>query len=753
MDMTPDHKEIVRRIRRSVHTVKGAGAVIGLSTVSGWGHTMEDFLDWLFEGANQITPDIVSLLMESGDLLAGIIANPRDPQKPRAAALKSRYGKIMGESGAEEPPAKPSSSEPAPDQDEAVPPPFAAEEQQLDVFSKVQTLRVGTERVDQIVNLISELMISASALERQMTIFTDVLGDLEISKDRLRGIAREMEREYEVKALESLKPVPGSKAPRPVSDPDALSQEFEDFDSLELDRYSKLSMIIRTLNESVIDVRTISNRMVNLFSDFDGHLTRQRVLLSEVQDKMMGIRMLPMGSLSNKLRRTVREISSKLKKKIRLVIEGEDIELDRMVWDKITDPLMHLLRNAADHGVERPDVRRKIGKPPTALIHLTASREGNQVVIRMTDDGGGLNYEGIRRKAIRGGFIREGSIISKKDLAALIFKPGLSTCDTISEVSGRGVGMDVVRENVQDLKGTVQVLSQESKGTQFIIRIPLTLAAVRALLFTLGPQIFAVALSEIREIVRASSDNLIRGPQDAVIIGNEILPLHPLRHLLHITGGSDESPSPIVLVVEAGGKREALEIDAIVGQQEIVIKNTGSHLRYIKGISGVTIIGDGGVVPILNVSELISGEAGVSGAIEGGAADFDAMTVREKPLSILVVDDSISIRQVISRLMEDQGWAVRTAKDGLDALDKLKEGRSDLIILDIEMPRMNGYELLGTLSEDPDFQNIPVVMLTSRATAKHRDKALSLGAKGFMGKPFKNDEFIDLIIQLTRSRR
>ncbi|MFW6372967.1 MAG: Hpt domain-containing protein [Thermodesulfobacteriota bacterium] len=753
--MTADQKEIVRQIRRYVHTIKGSAAVIGLPTVSAWGHTMEDFLDWLYEGASTIDPDILEVLTESGDLLAAIIADPVDPQTPKTRLLQNRFTTLIGAgaaaaSGSEQPPdAAPPAPPTAPPSAEPVC--REPDDAGIDLFSKQQTLRVGSDRVDELVNLLGELMIAASGFEQQMTRLTHEIAELETARKRIRELARDLEVGFEVKALgglsQSTVAAAATAAPGPLGD-------FDDFDDLELDRYSELSRIIRHLNESAIEVGAGYNRLTHLHGEFDGHLNRQRVVLSELQDKMMQIRMLPMSTLTNKLRRTIREVSKILGKQIRLSIIGEEIELDRLVWDKITDPLMHLLRNAADHGIEFPQDREQAGKPATATLEISADREGNQVVIRISDDGAGLDYPVIRRKAIKAGLLNPDREITEEALAALIFKPGFSTRDAISEVSGRGVGMDVVRENIQALKGTVRVASWPGKGTRFTIRIPLTLAAVRALLFTVGNRRFALSLNEIREIIRVEPGQWIHRPRPALRIGESLIPLYSLAALLGLetegkTGSESDSP-PIVLVAAVGDRRKALKIDSLLGQQEIVIKSTGSHLRYVRGISGVTILGDGSVVPILNLPELIGEQAGLSTARPDTRFEPAETAPQSKgPLSVLVVDDSVSIRQVVSRLIEAQGWRARTANDGIDALEKLGRARPDVIVLDIEMPRMNGYEFLSALNSTSEYRDIPVVMLTSRTTGKHRERALSLGAKGFAAKPFNNEEFVDLILKLT----
>ena len=736
--MTPSQKEIIRQIRRSVHTLKGASAVVGIPNIPSFAHSAEDLLDWLYEEAQEITPEMVAILTDSADLLERLVANPNDAQEGKASSLKAQYEAVMGKSDAVQMPAD--DGQEAEDSEEE-----ARDRLSDPLLHPTQTIRVPMERVDELVNLIGELIIATSAFDQKMETFTDAVNELELSRDRLRDIARDMEVGYEVRALEDLGR--GSLRGFASAAPDTA---FGEFDALELDRYSQLSLIIRTLNESVIDVGALNTHLANLYSDLDGHLNRQRVLLSELQDKMMRVRMTPMQSIANKLRWTVRDVSKKLEKKIRLVIEGADIELDRGVWEKITDPLMHLLRNAADHGIESPDIRQAAGKPLIGTIRLAASREGNQVVIRITDDGAGLDYEAIRKTLRRAKLSEQPDRMTDEELASFIFQPGFSSREQVSKLSGRGVGMDVVRENIHELKGGVRVASWKGKGTRFTIRIPLTLAAVRALLFTVGGQTFAIALNEVREIIRISQSRITSQLEDVVRIGDEVLPLRHLATLLNTDRnhprptGTGDAAYPLIIVLESGGIRGAMVIESLVGQKEIVIKSTGSHLRYVRGIAGTTIMGDGSVVPILNVEELLHTEDSLTEpatpVTDGGI---------ESSLEIMVVDDSVSIRQVVSRLVEDQGWKVQTAKDGIEALECLRDRQPDLIVLDIEMPRMNGYEFLNAVKAQTAYRHIPVVVLTSRATMKHRDKALSLGARGFLVKPYDDDEFIDLVLNLT----
>ncbi len=764
--ISPDLREEIRRIRRSVHTLKGAAAVIGFQKFSTHAHRLEDLLDWLYEESQELSPQILKVLTESSDLLDRIIANPKATDTPEAESLRKQYQAILKTgSAAQKTAASPSRFDSRFDEDAAATvdlPTGAAADDITDIINAeeklpaesiedlnprfTRTLRVDMTRIDELVNLAGETFIALSAFDQKMEFFLEAVNNLELSRARLIKIARDLEVSYEVKALEQLKSLPFLSALN--ADNRLQAEQFVEFDSLELDRYSELNRIIRTLNESAVDVGAIHNQLSHLHSDFDGHLTRQRVVLSELQEKIMQVRMTPMSIITNKLRRTVREVSANLGKKVKLVISGENIELDRLIWEKITDPLMHLLRNAIDHGIESNDHRQAHGKPDPATVRLDAAREGNQVVIRIADDGAGLDFKNIRSTAQRMQLSDSVTEMTEDELARFIFYPGFSTSRKISEVSGRGVGMDVVKKNIQDLKGVITVASQKGQGAEFTIRIPLTLAAVRALLFTVGGHTYAIALSEITQILRLKTESILGPQRDILKLDDEVLPLYHMAELLP-TGVSESNSDSnlknlLALVLETGSGRAALVIDNLVGQREIVIKSLGSHLRRVRGISGATILGDGSVVPIINVEEFLRADTPIQ-----NEAHTDRDRIIEKPLEIMVVDDSVSIRKVVSRLLEDQGWKVQSAIDGMDALEKLRNCRPDLIVLDIEMPRINGFEFLGTIRSQADYETIPVVMLTSRTTSKHREKAFALGAKGFVAKPFNNEEFVHLILSLT----
>jgi len=521
-----------------------------------------------------------------------------------------------------------------------------------------------------------------------------------------------------------------------------------------LDRYSEFNLIIRNLMETAVDIGAIQSGLSNFHSDLDGYRNRQRLLFSELQDKLMRVRMTPMSVISQRLRRTVRETAAQLDKKVRLVIEGEHTELDRMVWEKLSDPLMHLLRNAVDHGIAQPEQRGTAGKPESGRVRISASYEGQQVVIRVTDDGAGIAYPSIREKVKQLQLTPRTDRLSNDELAEYIFYPGFSTRQNISEISGRGVGLDVVKEAIIGLNGSVRIAPAEStQGTEFVIRLPLTVAVVRALMISIDNHSIAVPLGDVKEILRVTPEQCTEQPEPSIKIGHELLPLHYLSSMFDpekIVPWKDASTTSFTtLIVDNGEWRGAVVVDRLLGQKEIVVKHLGSHLGTVRGVAGATIMGAGTVVPIINVFELFRSTSASNADIPKELeADFGADIDGDR-LDILIVDDSVSIRQVVSRLMRQQGWQVRTSRDGIEALEEVHRSRPDVVILDIEMPRMNGYEFLAAFRRLPDCKNTPVIMLTSRTGEKHRQKAETSGASGYVVKPYNDDEFIALVKRLT----
>ncbi|WP_310599243.1 Hpt domain-containing protein [Desulfobulbus sp.] len=743
-------KEEVRKIRRAVHTIKGASAVIGLRDISAYAHGVEDFLDWLYAGSRHLDPETVEILTNALDCLGLLVESPESVPMDRRTDLLRRLLAISRENKLEEP-----LVENLPDLSEASAVADATSltgsaDREADAAAPLQvaaseasrTIRINQNQLDVLINLANELLVGISGFDQNMGLFKKALEEMELTSRRLKDIALELETKFEVKALDQLsrhfvhidKTVADLKA----------SQSFSEFDALELDRYTQLNLIIRSLNESAIDVAAIHTNLGGVYSGIGGDIGRQHRVIRELQVQMMRTRLSPMATLSSRLNRTLRDVASRLGKRVRLVIEGERVELDRMVWEKLADPFMHLVRNAIHHGIESPEERQACGKPALATVTLAGRREGNHLVIRFSDDGRGLDFAAIREKARRFGLGHAVDQMDEEQLTELIFYPGFST-KTISEISGRGVGMDVVRANIKELQGSVTVETGAGAGTTFVLRVPLTLGVVRALLVKVGEVTYGIALNDIKDIHRLEQGSISFADKTCHIAG-ETVPWHSLTGLLGIAGLDPDEDHSLVLNMLADGRTIGLSIPQITGQKEIVIKGLGTHLRSVAGVSGAAVMGDGSIVPVLDIPELAQA---ASRAKHRAIASFNLEIPRA--FTVMIVDDSISIRRVMSRLVVANGWAPVEAKDGLDAVEQLEmaEVRPDCIVLDIEMPRMNGFEFLAKLPHVPGGKDIPVVMLTSRTSAKHQEKAMQLGARAFLNKPCKDEEFVDTVLRLT----
>ena len=751
--LSPEHREEIRKIRRAVHTIKGASAVIGMNHIASFAHGVEDFLDWMYEGTPQLDPVMVNALVESVDMLGMLVDSPETVTAERQADMHRRLsGFFLASDPLEMTEKSLSPAEPPPEAEEsAAADPVRMEKAEDDadaallqssVAESAKTIRINQAQLDTLINWTNELLVGVSGFDQNMGSFKNALSELELTTRRLKDIALELETKFEVKALDRMSErfVHLDASIADVK----TSQSFAEFDALELDRYTQLNLIIRSLNESAIDVAAISANLGGVYSGIGGDVSRQHRVIRELQVQMMRTRMSPMSILTSRLSRTMRDVASRLGKRVRLVVEGERVELDRMVWEKLADPFMHLIRNAVHHGVEPEAERLARNKPAIATLTLSGRREGNHIVLRFSDDGQGLDFAAIREKARLFGLRAAVDQMDERQLTELIFYPGFST-KTISEISGRGVGMDVVKENVKELQGSISVETEQGKGTTFVIRAPLNVGVVRALLVRIGEVTYGIPLNDVREIHRVEESAISR-EQGACTLAGATLPWYSLPALLGLGEGQGSVPRPLVLVLATLGRTITLSIPTISGQKEVVLKGLGTHLRAVPGVSGAAVMGDGSIVPVLDVPGLVE-EA--ERAEHAGALAFHLEI--PKTLTVMIVDDSISIRRVMSRLVSANGWAPVEAKDGLDAVEQLEmdEFRPDCIVLDIEMPRMNGFEFLAKLPNLPGGKDIPVIMLTSRTSGKHQEKAFQLGAKVFLNKPCKDEELVDAVLQLV----
>ena len=519
-----------------------------------------------------------------------------------------------------------------------------------------------------------------------------------------------------------------------------------------------MQQLSRALAESLNDLVSIQGLLENLTRESETLLLQQSRITTDLQEGLMRTRMVPFSGLVPRMRRIVRQAAQELGKRAELTVTGADAELDRTVLDRVTAPLEHMLRNAVSHGIEPPAERRRLGKDETGRVHVALAREGNEVVIRVSDDGAGMDLEAIRRKAIERGLLDPEARVDDDDLVRFIFEAGFSTASEVTQVAGRGVGMDVVNAEIKQLGGTLDIASRPGQGTTFTIRLPLTLAVSRALLVQVGEDMYAVPLSSIEGVVRMDRATLERfyGSEEAVTYeyaGNR----YRVEYLGRLLGtcdpvlAGDRARFP-VLLVRAGEHRTALQVDTIMGAREIVVKSVGPQISTVRGISGATILGDGRVVLILDVGPLVRMGGTVTVHLPPPEEERPEAEA-ERPVTVMVVDDSITMRRVTARLLERNHMKAVTAKDGVDALAKLQESIPDVILLDIEMPRMDGYELATHIRNEERLRHIPIIMITSRTGAKHRERAAEIGVDRYLGKPYQETELLQSIEEVLRERQ
>ncbi len=785
----PDKKDQLQQVRRSIHTLKGAAGVVGFPAVSQLAHRMEDVLDDLYDDGMTLTPPVKELLLATLDALDDFLRDQGaqgDFSSP-AQALCSAYDQLVGTG---------ETDGPSDGSDAAVPLPMPVAEQPAAAAESLITsnetagrhdtveivlqkghthsevletpasgashsgdvIRVPLERLDGLVRLVSELIISRSAYEQYLSRLIHHVEELGFSIDRLHRISTTIETQYEVSALL------GSTKSSALTGAAALDTTrgqdltiLQEFDELEFDRYSEFHLVSRELTETSADIGALGHEFRDILGDFDAYLTRQSRLTSEMQDKVMQLRMVSFGTLATRLQRAVRVTAGQRGKDVTLTLQGEDVEFDKTMLEEMADPLLHLLRNAVDHGIEPAEFRRELGKDPQGHINLHVFREGTQIVIKIQDDGFGIDPEHVRGVAVRKGFLAESDAaqMSHEQLYPLIFMPGFSTAKEVSEVSGRGVGMDVVSTTVSQLKGRMVLDSTPGQGTTFTMRLPLTLAISRVLIVKAAAEFYAIPLLDVTQIVRIEPDQIEQMGESTIIrLDKKVYPLIHLCNILDLSALTDGGPQHIPVVITQAGEQEvAIAVDQLLGGHEVVVKTLGTHLRRVRGVVGSTLMGDGSIVLILDPAELVANtlQAGRRSPGLTSGPRRQAWGRMSDVYDILIVDDSYSVRRVVSNFIKKAGWNPSLAKDGLEALEMIQSARElpDLILLDVEMPQMDGYELTSTLRADDSYSDIPIVMLTSRSGSKHRQKAFDVGATEYLVKPYRDETLLEVIHRLV----
>jgi Chemotaxis protein histidine kinase and related kinases len=608
-----------------------------------------------------------------------------------------------------------------------------------------EMIRISADLVEKMIDLSGENAINRSRIEMDLGQLGNTLNEMELAIKRLADQLRRMEGELESQIIAKH----GSENSR-----------YADFDPLEMDQYSSLNQLSKSLAESASDLVDFKSTLSDKIRETEGLLLQQSRIQAEIQESLMRTRLVPFDRMLPRLQRIVRQTSTTLNRPAELIVQNSEGELDRNILERLVTPFEHMLRNAIDHGLEDTADRIALNKPEVGSILLNISRQGTDVIVSFSDDGKGIDAEKIREKALSQGLIKEDQTLDSEELLQFIFHPGFSTAKSVTQISGRGVGLDVVQSEIKSLGGHVSVSSEVGKGTTFTIRVPTTVAVSDALMVKVGDQQYAVSLAQIDRIVRIAPSTLetyfnskddffkIDGVNYKLRYLSEFVSNQPIPRLNNVAHSL-----PVLLIKGNSGQTIALLVDQLVGSRaQIVVKPIGHQFANIGVVTGATILGDGQVCLILdgqNIARQIHGTQRVKHMQDqrDGSRSGNARRL------VMIVDDSVTVRKVTSRLLERQGYDIVTAKDGVDAIEQLENVRPDLMLLDIEMPRMDGFEVTNLVRHHDIHRDLPIIMITSRTGEKHRERAFSLGVTHYMGKPFQEAELLANIQQLIAEKQ
>jgi chemosensory pili system protein ChpA (sensor histidine kinase/response regulator) len=736
----PTHPGARREALRALHTLKGSARLAGAMRLGEMAHRMESAVEHI--GAESATAEQIDPLLGRLDALSDCfdalcatpaaalvlpeLASPVQAVEPTLALTEPAVGDLAAVE-AVEPAALPVVPAPAP----------------LARRGAGQTTRVKSQLLDRMVNNAGEVMITRSRLESRLLQMRASLADLTGNLERLRHQLRDMELQSESQMQSRL-----------AQTKDAA----QGFDPLEFDRFTRVQELTRMMAESVHDVATVQRSLQQTVQGVDDDLFAQARLTRELQRDLLRTRMVDFESIADRLYGVVRQAAKDYDKPVKLDIDGGSLDMDRGVLERVAPAFEHLLRNAVGHGIESAAVRAAAGKPSIGSIHIKVVQQSNDVVVTLRDDGAGLNLPAIRDKAIAQGQISAAQTLSDDELARLIFTSGLSTAAEVTEMAGRGVGMDVVRTEVDALGGRIELSTRPGEGTSFTLVMPLTTAVTQVVLLRMGEVVMGVPSNLVESVRRVPATELdLAYRQQRFDYAGESLPFYWAGALLQLSGVNLEAAGKhaVVAVFRSAGQRVALHVNEVLGNREAVVKNLGPQLSRLPGLAGMTVLASGAVVLIYNPVALAHAYAErartlTAAALAAAAAPSLATgvgpsaAVAQAPL-VLVVDDSITVRRVTQRLLKREGFRVAMAADGLQALEVLQLEKPSVVLTDIEMPRMDGFDLVRNIRSDTNLQDLPVIMITSRIAEKHRDYARALKVDHYLGKPYPEDELITLV--------
>ncbi|NLU02784.1 MAG: response regulator [Pseudomonas lundensis] len=725
----PQNTLEVENLLRDLHTLKGGARMVEITAIGDFAHELETLLEDVSAGVVTADAELFALLQGCHDRTAQMLDALRSGQP-----LQSPQDLI----------ARIRSTERSDPQAPQPPAPSKAEASATAVTegerTGLDTVKVPAELLEDMVNLSGETSMIRGRIEQQINDGHVALNEMQTTLERMRDQLRRLDIETQ-----------GRLHNRPHSEAEGLA--YDEFDPLEMDRHSQLQQLSRALFESASDLFDLKATLAARNQDAHNLLQKQARVNTQLQEGLMGTRMVPFERVLPRLKRVVRQVASELGKQVEFSVINAEAEIDRNVLERMVAPLEHMLRNAVDHGLEPAEVRHASGKPEQGMITLELSNEGGDVVFDIRDDGAGVPLEAVRRKAIHRGLLDPLNSVSDRDVLQFILQPGFSTAEKITQISGRGVGMDVVHEEVRQLGGSMTLDSVAGQGVHFQIRLPFSVSLNRALMVQCADEQYAIALNTVEGIVRVMPSELESYYQlnpPLYHYGGQTYELRYLGELLQTVVKpklAGETHSLPVLLVHCQDMRVALQVDALAGSREIVVKSLGPQFAAVQGLSGATILGDGRVVLILDLLAYIRAHQVRQPLLRaqheaGGGLEFIPAV---RPPLVLVVDDSVTVRKVTSRLLERNGMNVITAKDGVDAMSVLEEHTPDLMLLDIEMPRMDGFEVATHVRNDPRLKDMPIIMITSRTGQKHQNRAMAIGVNDYLGKPYQESVLLERI--------
>ncbi len=734
LEENPDDLTGIDELFRSAHTLKGSAALVKLHTISEVAHLMEDQLEAIRDGKLNPSKPLVDWLLNTLDAIKTAISdvvNNRPERESLLEEVQKALDEVLKSPASKKKPATETSAQVGPPPSKPIVEDFIEEKRspgrrKEDIETLTQFVRVHMANIEKMMALVGELTILKNFFVSESQEASKIKDEIEYAQRRL------------MKEIEDFSSRYAYSLPEKIHYVDELLAEFQD---LEFDRYEDINLFARKIQEITADISEGLKGIGEVVEDISAHVRRLERLALDLKELISEARMIEIGRLFQRFTRAVRDLASKEGKKVKLVVRGVETRIDRIIYDRLFDPILHLVRNSIAHGIESPEQRRKAGKPEEGRIFLSAKREGSFVLIEVRDDGRGINLKEVYNKAIEKGLLQKGQKVTKQQLINLLFMPGFSTALQTGEISGRGVGLDVVKEAINELNGTITVATAAGRGTAFRIRVPLTLVIVNVVKFLAGGIEFVVPSSLVSELAEINIQ-LLESDEDEILFRGRPTKLVDLTRAMGLYPERQETTAPALVVSPLPGLSMALVVDKILGQEDTVIRPLGKFLEGIKFYSGVSISADGKLMPVLNPATVVE-------MMEmAPERPLPAAGSTQEPF-ILVADDSLSVRRYLEEILQRRGYKVLSATNGLEALNLMYEKPISMVITDLEMPVMHGYELLREMKRRGLSEMIPAVVLTSRGTQKHMEKATALGAKDYLVKPVDEDALLDVVKKFT----